>query len=167
MRRTDREITDLTTMEQIIANGHVITLGINTADAAPYVVPTNYGYEFDQDKLTLYIHGAPVGKKRTLIQADNRVSFNIVTNTALYQPNDDKLSHYSYFYQSIYGVGKAALVSDLTEKEHALRLVLKHEVGHDVPGNIDPHDLEYVGVIRIDVASFTGKQHAQPSGPEK
>ncbi|WP_268873372.1 hypothetical protein [Secundilactobacillus paracollinoides] len=43
MRRKDREITDLATMQQIVADGHVITLGINNGDAAPYIVPTNYG----------------------------------------------------------------------------------------------------------------------------
>lgn len=45
----------------------LIHSGFRTADY-PYVVPTNFGYEFDDDNhLTLYIHGAPVGRKRDLI----------------------------------------------------------------------------------------------------
>lgn len=166
MRRKDREITDLATMQQIVADGHVITLGINNGDAAPYIVPTNYGYQFDGNTLTLYMHGAPVGKKRTLIAADNQVSFNIVTNAKLFEPTDDQLSHYSYYYQSIYGTGTAVLVSDLTEKETALRALLRHEVGHDVAGEISQHDLAYVGVIRLDVTAYTAKQHVEPT-PEK
>ncbi|MTV81741.1 pyridoxamine 5'-phosphate oxidase family protein [Secundilactobacillus folii] len=159
MRRTDREITDEATKQAILANAKVINLGILDFPA-PYVVPTNYGYEMVAGKLRLYIHGASEGRKRGLIAANPNVSFSIIDQTGLYTPADgEPVSHYSYFYRSLLGSGVATLVDDLTEKEHALRLVLKHEVGHEVPGEISQHDLEHVGVIRVDVEQYTGKQH--------
>jgi len=160
MRRTDREITDEATKRDIIEKAHIINLGILDFPA-PYVVPTNYGYEFVDDQLHLYIHGAPKGKKRGLIAANPEVSFSIITDSSLYTPEEGApLSSFSYFYRSVLGSGKATLVSDLTEKEHALRLLLKHETGHNMPGEISQHDLEHVGVIRIDVEQYTGKQHS-------
>lgn len=160
MRRTDREITDDATIRDIIEKAHVINLGVLDFPA-PYVVPTNYGYEFTDNQLKLYIHGAPKGKKRGLIAANPEVSFSIVNDCGLDKPEaGEPLSNFSYFYRSVLGTGKATLVSDLTEKEHALRLVLKHENGQEIPGEIGQDSLAYVGVIRIDVDQYTGKQHS-------
>lgn len=159
MRRTDREITDSATLRDILKKAHVINTAINDSPA-PYVVPTNYGFEFVNGKLRLYVHGAPEGRKRTLIAANPDVSFSIYTNTGLYTPGpEESVGHYSYFFQSILGSGKASLIDDLMEKEHAMRLILEHEAGHPIDDDIPEHDLAYVGVIRIDVDGFTGKQH--------
>ncbi|WP_203650147.1 pyridoxamine 5'-phosphate oxidase family protein [Secundilactobacillus yichangensis] len=160
MRRTDREITDDATMCDIIEKAHVINLGILDFPA-PYVVPTNYGYEFTDKHLTIYIHGASKGKKRGLIAANPEVSFSLVNDCGLDKPEAGKpLYDFSYFYRSILGTGKATLISDLTEKEHALRLILKHENGQEMPGEIGQDMLKRVGVIRIDVDQYTGKQHS-------
>ena len=162
MRRTEREVTESVTLQQIVQDGRTLNLAINDTPA-PYVVPVNYGYEYDADyKLHLYIHGAPAGKKRDLIAANPNVSFSIVANAKLFVPEDpQQLSHFSTLYQSVLGTGTATLVDDLKEKEHALRLLLKHETGEDLPGEIKHHDLEYVGVIRVDVEQLTGKQHRE------
>ncbi|MCH5463033.1 pyridoxamine 5'-phosphate oxidase family protein [Lactobacillus sp. LC28-10] len=160
MRRTDREITDVAAKLDIIEDAHIINLGVLDFPA-PYVVPSNYGYEFTDNQLHLYIHGAAKGKRRGLIAANPAVSFSIIADSSLDTPAEGApLSHYSYFYRSVLGTGNATLVSDLPEKEHALRLLLKHENGHDVPGEISQQDLAHVGVIRIDVDQFTGKQHS-------
>ncbi len=160
MRRTDREVTDEATKLEIIDQARVIDLGILDFPA-PYVVPTNYGYEFNDHHLILYIHGASTGKKRGLIAANPDVSFSIIADSSLDTPeNESPLSNFSYFYRSVLGTGKATLVSDPTEKEHALRAILKHEVGREMPGEISAKDLAHVGVIRIDVTQFTGKVHS-------
>lgn len=160
MRRTDREITDETTRRAILANAHVINLGVIDFPS-PYVVPSNYGFEFEGDKLHLYIHGAPKGKRRGLIAANPNVSFSIIDHTELYTPTaDEALTNYSYFYRSVLGTGVATLVDDLKEKEHAMRLILRHEAGKEITAEIPQKDLTYVGVIRIDVDQYTGKQHS-------
>ena len=46
MRRKDREITDIHTIEQIVAGARILHLGMND-DGAPYVVPMHYGYRID------------------------------------------------------------------------------------------------------------------------
>lgn len=160
MRRTDREITDDATKRDIIEKAHIINLGILDFPA-PYVVPANYGYEFVDNQLKLYIHGASRGKKRGLIAANPEVSFSLVNDCGLDVPKDGApLYEFSYFYRSVLGTGTATLVGNLAEKEHALRLVLKHANGRDIPGEISQEMLQRVGIIRIDVAQYTGKQHS-------
>ena len=43
MHRKEREITDIHTIEQIVAGARILHLGMND-DGAPYVVPMHYGY---------------------------------------------------------------------------------------------------------------------------
>ncbi len=164
MRRTDREVTDVTQIRAILEAAEVITLGIRTEDY-PYVVPTNYGFEFDANNhLTLYLHGAPVGLKRRLIAADGRVGFAIETGGKVLVPKDEAHHTPSYAYQSVMGHGDATLVTDTNAKLHALQRITKHEVGHEWQA-ISDKDLAYVGVIQIQVTEYTAK--ANPGDPEK
>ncbi|GAW98830.1 pyridoxamine 5'-phosphate oxidase family protein [Secundilactobacillus mixtipabuli] len=159
MRRSDREITDEATKLEIIDKAKIVNLGIIDFPA-PYVVPTNFTYEVKDHHLVLYIHGASTGKKRALIAANPEVSFSIIADSSLDAPKGNlPLREFGYFYRSVLGTGKATLISDPKEKEHALRLLLKHVIGHEMPGEITDQDLAYVGVIRIDVDQYTGKIH--------
>lgn len=158
MRRQDREVTDFKEIENILSESKVIHTAIMDGDF-PYVVPTNYGYEFDeQHRLTIYLHGAPEGKKRDLISQNGNVGFQIDNGGRLMLPKTDDPGDHSFAYRSIIGTGKAVLVDDRATKKHALELLLVHETGHTWD-NIKEHDLEYVGVIRIDVFNYTAKEH--------
>ena len=46
MRRKDREVKDLNTIKEIISKCEVVRLAM-CEDNIPYIVPLNYGYEFD------------------------------------------------------------------------------------------------------------------------
>lgn len=151
MQRTDREITDFDDLRTIIENGEIINTAIMDSPA-PYVVPTNYAYEFDGTHLTLYLHGAAKGKKWALIANDPNVSFSIVSEAHL------EAEAHTMYYESILGTGNAILVTDQESKEHALRLLLKKELGY-FDGVLDPVDLAQVGIIKIDVIAYTGKRH--------
>ena len=57
MRRKDREVTDLSQLEEIIQQCDCIHLGLLDGDY-PYVVPMNFGYERTGDQFTfLYARG--------------------------------------------------------------------------------------------------------------
>ena len=51
MRRSDREVKDLNTIKEIISKCEVVRLAM-CEDNIPYIVPLNYGYEFDGNKMT-------------------------------------------------------------------------------------------------------------------
>lgn len=61
MRRKDREVTDLSQLEEIIGRCDCIHLGLLDGEY-PYVVPMNFGYERSGDHFTFYMHAASEGK---------------------------------------------------------------------------------------------------------
>ena len=50
MRRRDREVTDLNEIIHILDSGKVLHLGL-VDQGKPYIVPMNYGYVMENDKL--------------------------------------------------------------------------------------------------------------------
>ncbi|WP_390410589.1 pyridoxamine 5'-phosphate oxidase family protein [Lacticaseibacillus jixiensis] len=162
MRRQDRQI-DLTEIKQIVKQCHVMHIALNDAPF-PYVVPTNYGYEWAGETLILYSHGAPEGKKRQLIAADPHVCVEIDGGATLL-PAGTNAPAYSAAYQSVIGYGTAELVNDPAVKRHALDLLLQHETGQAL-ATYDPVPeavIQHVGVIKLTLPTLTGKAHHDPA----
>ena len=67
MRRTDREVTDREKQMEILHVCKVARIGIQDGKSV-YVVPVNFGFTIETDKLTMYVHGAKEGKKLDLIK---------------------------------------------------------------------------------------------------
>ena len=78
MRRKDREITGRENIEPILRACKTCRVAM-IADGAPYVVPLNFGYTWDDDGLTLYFHSGLKGKKIDALRADPRVCFELDT----------------------------------------------------------------------------------------
>lgn len=162
MRRRERQI-DITEIKTIVEQCRVMHIALND-QPFPYVVPTNYGYEWVDDKLILYSHGARQGKKRTLIAADPHVCVEIDGGAQL-MPAGEDAPDYSAAYQSVIGYGEAELVDDPQEKWHALDLLMQHETGRSLAtfAELPAHKLNGVGVIKITLAALSGKAHHAPS----
>ena len=62
MRRNDRTVNDLDMIKNLVSKCQVVRIAM-CKDNVPYLVPLNYGYEFNEDELILYCHCADVGKK--------------------------------------------------------------------------------------------------------
>lgn len=60
MRRSDREVTNLNEISDILRRCTVCHLGLS--GAYPYVLPLSFGFCFEGAALTLYFHGAAEGK---------------------------------------------------------------------------------------------------------
>ncbi|KJW12405.1 pyridoxamine 5'-phosphate oxidase family protein [Levilactobacillus spicheri] len=158
MHQPQQVVTDRTQIHQFIQAGHVLQLALNDG-VYPYVVPVNYGYVFDEaGQLHFYVHGAPVGKKRTLIAADPHVAFSIVADRAF----EHTANSCTYWFKSVLGTGTATLLTDHQEKAQALQLLLRHEAGDQAHLDLTHKDLSHLGAIRIDVDQLTAKQH-QPA----
>lgn len=160
IRRRERQI-ELDEIEQVVAQCHVVHTAMFD-DPFPYVVPTNYGYEWIDDHLVLYLHGARQGKKLTCIKRNPHVCVEIDTGAEL-MPHGQDAPKYSAAYQSVIGFGTATIVADddLTTKQHALDLLMQHETGRSLAtfDKLDPRQIAGVGVIKIEVAELTGKAH--------
>jgi nitroimidazol reductase NimA-like FMN-containing flavoprotein (pyridoxamine 5'-phosphate oxidase superfamily) len=148
MRRKDREITDRSSIDQIIRRCLVCRLAV-CDDGQPYVIPLTFGY----DGHCLYFHSATAGKKLDILKRNNHVGFEFdilhkITKAA-------SLCHWGATYESVVGSGMAEIVESHQDKVTALRWIIRQYGG--VPGEFTERDLASVTVVRISVTSISGK----------
>ena len=159
MRRNDREITDIKEKLDILQKCKVCRLGLSENDR-PYIVPLNYGYNFENNKLTLFFHSALEGKKIDILQKNNLACFEVDSDTQLIEGENP--CNYSYAFKSIIGFGKISFLEDPKEKTEALNFIMKHQTDKDTVYNFPPEMLNKVAVYKMTVDEFTGKQKLAP-----
>ncbi|HWQ59163.1 MAG TPA: pyridoxamine 5'-phosphate oxidase family protein [Clostridia bacterium] len=128
MRRKDREITDLREIERIIRRCMSIRIAMLDGEY-PYIVPMNFGYAFEGEKLRISMHSAKAGKKIDLLRANPRVAFELCVEKGL---EDGKSPcNYGYLYECVMGRGTIRFVEDPAEKVALLALLARHQTGRD------------------------------------
>lgn len=158
MTRRELEITEITEILKIMDEAKVLHLGL-ADEGWPYVVPMNYGYEYTDGHMVLYLHGATKGYKFDVIAKNPHVSFALETDT---QPFEGRVAcQYGMAYKSVMGRGIATLVEDTKEKEKAMSVLMKHQTGKEF--SFDEKLVSIVNVIRIDVKEFTAKERKLPA----
>ena len=157
MTKRELQITDLNEIKAILDKAKVLRLGL-AVNNEPYVVPMNYGYTMEDEKLTLYLHSAVRGKKLDMLRANPKVFFELDCDL---QPFDGvKPCQYGLSYSSLMGRGEAVLVEDVEEKMEAMTVLMKTQTGRDFSFN--EQLVSIVAVVRIDVAEYTAKHRPIP-----
>jgi nitroimidazol reductase NimA-like FMN-containing flavoprotein (pyridoxamine 5'-phosphate oxidase superfamily) len=157
MTKRELQITDLNEIKAILDKAKVLRLGL-AVNNEPYVVPMNYGYTMEGEKLTLYLHSAVRGKKLDMLRANPKVFFELDCDL---QPFDGvKPCQYGLSYSSLMGRGEAVLVEDVEEKMEAMTVLMKTQTGRDFSFN--EQLVSIVAVVRIDVAEYTAKHRPIP-----
>lgn len=136
-------------VKNILSKADFGTLACVGENGYPYAVPLNYAY--DNDKL--YFHSAKEGHKIDNISLNGKVSFSVV---GYYKILPEK---FDTEYDSVILYGKAYKITEIEEKQRALRLLIeKYSSGYFAEG------LEYIhkganatDVYRIDIEHMTGK----------
>ena len=157
MTKRERQITDEAQIRAILDTAKVLHLGL-AVDNEPYVVPMNYGYTWEEGKLTLYLHSAVMGKKLDMIRANPTVFFELECDLSPFE--GEKACQYGLAYSSVMGRGTAWIVEDAEEKMRAMSILMKTQTGKDFSFN--ERLVSIVAVIRIDVAEFTAKHRPLP-----
>ena len=157
MTRRERQVTDPEQIRRILDTARVLHLGL-AVDNEPYVVPLNYGYVMEEDKLVIYLHSAQRGKKLDMLRANPNVFFEMDCDR---MPFESKLPcQYGMVYSSIMGRGVATIVEDVEEKKQAMTLLMKTQSGKDF--TFEDRLVSIVAVIRIDVEEYTAKHRPLP-----
>jgi nitroimidazol reductase NimA-like FMN-containing flavoprotein (pyridoxamine 5'-phosphate oxidase superfamily) len=149
MRRKDREIKDLKTIESIIQKSLVCRLALSD-DNQPYVVPLCFGYR----KKTVYFHSAPEGMKVEILRKNPNVCIEFDTDNELVSAQ--KACKWGMKYRSVIGFGRASFIENHEEKVDALDLIMKHYGGRFFP--YTESALSSTLIIRVDIEQLTGKQ---------
>lgn len=156
MRRSERAVTDIEGLREILDTCKVVRLGLHDGGNI-YLVPMNFGYEMDEDgALTLYMHGSREGKKADLIRACGSAAFEMDCGHGLVE--GETACSYSYTYASITGMGYAEMVEDPEEKKRALEVLMQCQTGRSF--TFTEGMASSVAVIRLRVSSYTGKKRA-------
>ena len=157
MTRREQQITDINEIIDILEKSKVVHVGMIDGDE-PYVVPMNYGYKFEDGKLTLYLHGAKRGRKIDVLMANPKVFFEMCCDVTPFE--GDVACRYGTTYASIMGRGLASVIEDVEEKKQALTLLMKAQTGKDF--TFEDKLTTVVSIIRIDTLEFTAKKRPLP-----
>ena len=158
LTRREREVTDINKIIEILDKSKVVRIGLVDGDEA-YVVPMNYGYTYENEKLTLYLHGARRGKKIDLMQKNPKVFFEMDCDIVPFE--GEVACKYGITYSSIMGKGKATILENPEEKMQALTHLMKTQTNKDF--EFTEKLVSVVAVIRIDVTEFTAKHRPAPT----
>ena len=157
MTRREREVTDRNEIVDILSKCKVVHLGLMDGDE-PYVVAMNYGFTMEDEKLTLYLHGAVQGKKLDLIQENPKVFFEMECDVVPFQ---GKIAcQYGTSYASVMGKGKAEILTDIEDKKMGLSIFMKTQTGKVF--EFEDKMVSIVSVIRIQVSEYTAKRRPMP-----
>ena len=153
MRRKDRLVDDPGELRLILEECKVCRIATMDGEGL-YIVPLNFGYEYDGDKLTLYVHSARDGRKVRAFRSNTAVAFEMDTGHELVESN--MACQTCYLYKSIIGNGSIHELDDNTEKASALNAMMEHLTGQTFEFN--DKMVNAVAVFRIDVSRFSGKR---------
>jgi nitroimidazol reductase NimA-like FMN-containing flavoprotein (pyridoxamine 5'-phosphate oxidase superfamily) len=135
-------------------------------EGQPFIKPTNFVY--DESENAIFIHGALVGRMRTNLERNPRVSFCVAEMGRLLPADTAMEVGVEYASVVVYGT-----IEVLTEPERAtrgLQLLLDRYFAHLKPGvdyrEIIPQEVDITSVYRIMIDSWSGKEErARPDFP--
>ena len=122
MRRKNREVTDPKQILDIIDKSEVMRVGL-CADGEPYVVPLNFGYIHNEEKLVFYFHCAPEGRKLDMARKNPRACFEV--DCGLNIIKDDDPCKWTAEFASVIGYGNVIIIDNDDEKKLALDLITR------------------------------------------
>jgi len=147
---------------------HTAPTGVlaTVADGQPFVNANLF--VFDEVRHAVYLHTARHGHTRDLLEGDARVAFT-VTELGRLLPADTALE-FSTEYASVVLFGRGVVVSDPTEAESALQLLLDKYFADLTPGTdyqaITAEELKRTSVFRVDIEEWVGKRkQVEPDFP--
>ena len=127
MRRTQNEMKSIEEICAVLDKCKVCRLAMNH-NGYPYLVPMNFGYEREGNKIYLYFHGANAGTKKELIEKDGRIAFEMDVHE---EARISSVACNSYMdYESVCGTGNAEIADD-TQKRAYLEKIMRHYT--DIP----------------------------------
>ena len=155
MRRKDREITDPARLREIMDTCSCCRLGLWDGEEV-YIVPMNFGWSWEGEKLRLYFHSAAVGRKIELLRARPKVSFEMDTGHSLI--SGAQACSYSFAYQCLMGTGYGEILEDPGEKRYAMDRIMDHYTGRS-DWEYRPACLEEAALICVTVERMSAKEN--------
>jgi hypothetical protein len=127
-------------------------------EGQPFIKPTLFVY--DESEQVIYIHGALVGRMRTNLEINPRISFCVAEMGRLLPANT--AMEVGMEYASVVVFGRAEVITDAGEAQRGLQLLLDRYFPQMKPGvdyrEILPQERDITSVYRIKIDSWSGKE---------
>ena len=153
MRRANKEITDKTQIDEILARAPVGRLGTIGRDGYPVVKPLNFVYM----GACIYFHSAGAGEKIEDLRRDNRVCFEVDVPLRYVKATGDPCTA-KYLYRSVILKGRVTFIEDPNEKRATLNALMEKYQPEGGYGDSPEGKLALTAVLRIDIEDMTGKE---------
>ncbi len=155
MSNPEREVTDIAEILAILSKHEVCRIGFND-NLCPYVVPVNFGYEYQNGRWIFYFHGARTGKKMRLLRKNPAVCIEMDGDHALLRADDP--CDYSYAYTSVFATGLASILQTREEMRYGLDVIMRQtDPGKTFSYREDM--MKAVCVVRIECDALTCRRH--------
>lgn len=151
MLRKDREITERAEIIDVLKRCDTISVGLFDEEY-PYVVPFSFGYEDKDGELSVFIHGAKIGKKIELIEKNPHVC----VEGHIFIEVTDTPHGVTTLYESIIAYGKIERITG-EEALAAMRNMLARYDYADYP--LNEKKVALTAVYKIVVSEITGKRN--------
>jgi nitroimidazol reductase NimA-like FMN-containing flavoprotein (pyridoxamine 5'-phosphate oxidase superfamily) len=158
MRQSDREISGIQEIEEIIQNADVCRIAL-AIDNIPYIVTMNFGYANDPEQ-RLFFHCADEGRKLEMIRKNNYVCFEMDIEHQIYVrtgKDDRKGCNWGMKYRSVVGYGNISIITEKEAKKTGLDCIMKH-YGDENEYIYDEKVLANTTVLKLDINEMTGKK---------
>lgn len=155
MRRSDREITNPERIDEIIRACDCCRLGFADGGES-YIVPLNFGFQWEGETRVFYFHGAREGRKIELARRTGRASFEMDTGHALRV--GDKGCTCTMAFQCVMGTGTVELLENREEKRRGLQAIMAQNTGRD-GWEFPDKAVDETAVLRLQVDSISCKVH--------
>ena len=152
MRRKEREITDIATIESIIRRSDTCRVALVDGDE-PYLVAMNFGY-LNGDKPLVYFHCAPEGRKLDIIRKNNKAAFLFDTDHLLV--GGEKACDFTMKYSSVAGKGILSVVTSNEERNLGMNCIMKQYTGNG-DYSFSPSTFSRTTILKLEIQEMSGK----------
>ena len=153
MSKADREIKNKEEIIDIIKRCDVIRLAFNNGDY-PYILPLNFGFEINENKIIFYFHSALEGTKVEIMKREMKATFEMDCKHELQY--DESKGYCTMAYESIIGRGKIRILSE-HEKMDALKKLMA-QYHKDKEAYFNPAAIPRTLVYCLEVEEMTAKR---------
>ena len=158
MTRRELEVTELSEKKAILDKCKILHLGL-VDDGMPYIVPMNFGYLMEGEKLTLIMHCAVKGYKLDVIAKNPVCCFEMECDVQPFE--GEKACQYGTAYESLMGRGEVHVVTDVQEKIDLMTAFMSSQTGKYFEFN--DKLVSIVTMLKVDVSEYTAKRRLLPA----
>lgn len=153
MRRSDRQVSDLSQIYDILRRCDTVTLGLN-GGSEPYLIPMTFAAAMENGQIVVYFHSARGGRKWEILGRDPHVC----VEGHIYYKTVEKNGGITAQYESVIGTGVAEPVTEKADKIAAFRLMLEQYKHSGFPAQ-SCKGLDHCDIFRVPLTEVSGKHN--------